>query len=988
MNRYRIRQIIGVLLFPFTDPCIQSYDYMYERYEAYNKFMNLDLGRIGIEQDKLVCNGDYKKKTDELIDYLTTRNGNRIKSYDDILMLCELYYPVLDLKQTMDEVQKIKTQNRNYSDKRENIALFYLANLVRIAHSLLTYRDGTMAIRTWNNRPKNMEKDIFYSRHIFDKVELWNMLNRFIVPDVLIAIFAVESDLNENALYEQKPNISLADKLLTKILKSGLAENHLHFNAGFNYEAVWLNRMNLSVYERPIVSREIGIQEYPLFFAAVFRLLAAHYIETITMGQSALFLTWIETIEEGAFKDTIEALYTDSYEEKDINKTWQHLWNLLDLEKVRAEADYLLYAAYNSDIELKTSSEFILLFHCYKYIKERCWDSGFAVLFLQYLRIKNQFFQKMQQSYLIPGLRYFQKYFNQAKAFEVKVAGKSGLALDVFRAQAKITCLKKLEVRIAPDISQEMLDCFNYNQCKKRIKPQLCKQLYDFLYLYRKYILENIMGVRQSVSYLENERKLSLNSKFSFSETQKDIYQIYKDTIYKMSIPTLGIVFHFIKAENLDNISGYYCWRSVGDNSARCSGYKLFWRQMMVNIAMSIEEIRTEIPKINEYIVGVDAASDENAMEPWMFAPAYQLMRSKKIVKPIVKTRTYGKTRYYNVQNVGFTYHVGEDFRHLISGLRHIDEVVEEFYYKPGDRLGHAIALGINVRKWANENEVIPMPIREYLENLLWIWGKNTNDGIHLPIQLEVLEEKIMECAKQIYQNVNGLNVRLLYWAYKRKFSHQHKEILDKVLNRENGLPKKEDVNKSAEEPQNYCRYSREECGIFTPFWTEEKLLCANYCPVFEERGNAVQLVAIQENEIEAFEILQEHLMEKVAQKGIYIETNPTSNVTIGEFDNLLEHPIFRMNPLNPHNTGGHHVMVTVNSDDPAVFNTNVENELAYIYYALDRGGYDKEESLIWIDRVRQNGLDASFVQKVKTTRDLLEEVGGILDELRTLRDS
>ena len=123
--------------------------------------------------------------------------------------------------------------------------------------------------------------------------------------------------------------------------------------------------------------------------------------------------------------------------------------------------------------------------------------------------------------------------------------------------------------------------------------------------------------------------------------------------------------------------------------------------------------------------------------------------------------------------------------------------------------------------------------------------------------------------------------------------------------------------------------------------------------------------------------------MEKIAKKGIYIETNPTSNLTIGEISEFKEHPIFKMNPIGKTNTARHHVLVTVNSDDPIIFNTNVENELAYIYYALERAGYDKEDILDWIKRVRENGMDASFIKKEKDVTTMLWEISEILDRLK-----
>lgn len=64
-------------------------------------------------------------------------------------------------------------------------------------------------------------------------------------------------------------------------------------------------------------------------------------------------------------------------------------------------------------------------------------------------------------------------------------------------------------------------------------------------------------------------------------------------------------------------------------------------------------------------------------------------------------------------------------------------------------------------------------------------------------------------------------------------------------------------------------------------------------------------------------------------------------------------------------------MFVTVNSDDPAVFNTNVENELAYIYYAAEAQGEAKSDVLEWVDKIRQYGMDASFIQNEKARTDI-----------------
>lgn len=549
--------------------------------------------------------------------------------------------------------------------------------------------------------------------------------------------------------------------------------------------------------------------------------------------------------------------------------------------------------------------------------------------------------------------------------------------LEVFRSQAKVTALKKMEIRIAPKIRRDEID-IEFDKCKCGIQDQLCNQIYEILYVYRRYILENLIGVKNA----RNVLKIEETQRTSFSETWKSIRTSIQDRM-NIHVPTIGIVFHFLKTELLDNTTGFFCWRKLKDNNGKYSNHGLMVRKHMENVAIAIEGLRGTISGLDEYIVGIDAASDENAMEPWMFAPAYIKMRSRIFTKPIKKQN--GKS-YRTIQNVGFTYHVGEDFRHIISGLRHIDEVVEQFHYKPGDRLGHAIALGINIDRWVMDNEVVAMPILEYMENLLWMWGKNVYDGINLPIQLENLEERIIKCAKKLYQNSESITIRMLYDAYKMKFRVDHWSIMDKMLEEMEREDRKECINcdqRSSTKMRTVCYYSGEKCSLDCLGWTSQKLMCTNYCPVFEEKYKKVILVTVPPDEIATYEYLQEYLLTKMERKGIYIETNPTSNVTIGDFSDFHEHPIFRMNSLKAKNERDHHVMVTINSDDPAVFNTNVENELAYIYYAMEHEGFAKEYVLNWIDKIRQNGLDASFIQTEKSSFQIMQEISGILDEIR-----
>lgn len=965
MNRTRINQLLGVLLFPYLDPGLIKKDYFRKRYETYLDYMKISGNRAVDLGKKWEKNRKYQKTTEELIEYLHAKSRAGIKSYDDLLMFCESYYPFAEIE--------------SRCGKTDSILDTYFDTLIRIAESLLTYCDGVASIRTWNID----EKDIFYSRYVFDKVQIWNMLCCYMVPDVLIAAFAVECRLDIEALYGQKPYIFLADKLFAKTLKRGVAENHLHFNAGFDYETIWLNTMKLSNLfrvnrEAEGIERDKGEQRWA---AAVFRRLAAEFFEDEIKRSECkrrTFIQWVIDTKREQTLSILKTLYlgTRQITMEDSVEASEWLKTILAEQETEEQTDYLLATVYKAYLELKTSSEFILLFDSFAYRKICKEDECFFRIFLQYLRIKNEMFQEQQQSNLIPGLRHFQKYFDAAKKSVLSTAGNESLALDVFRVQARQTCLKKLEIRIAPHVDMDKLSGIDEYSERGYIREALCKQLYKIFYLYRRYLFEGILGVKKTNEQLLLEEQAQQKGRFSFYVSVKEICEKNQARIQEISMPTLGIVYHLLKTENLDHVSGYSCARAIHKVEGLSLGHRLFPREMMGRITQTIEELRTEIPVVNEYIVGLDAASDENAMEPWMFASAYNRMRSREKTKPVIKGGIEYNQQYSTIQNVGFTYHVGEDFRHIASGLRHVDEVIERFHYKPGDRLGHALVLGTDIDRWIQENEIVALPLGEHLDNLLWIWGKSVYDGIELSIQLERLEKEILETAKKIYDNRYGaLTVMMLYDAYKAKFSSSHKEI---IIN----LNQKREKEEKKEMWKGYCKFAWENCNMDAELllWDKEKLVYTNYCPVFEERRNKVIRLSIADSEAVYYKELQEYLLHRIEQAGIYVETNPTSNVTIGDMDDLREHPIFRMNSLSPE---GHHVMVTVNSDDPAVFNTNVENELAYIYYAMEHGGYAKEDILDWIDKIRQNGMDASFVQRVKDVRTLLFEVSIILDELK-----
>ena len=134
----------------------------------------------------------------------------------------------------------------------------------------------------------------------------------------------------------------------------------------------------------------------------------------------------------------------------------------------------------------------------------------------------------------------------------------------------------------------------------------------------------------------------------------------------------------------------------------------------------------------------------------------------------------------------------------------------------------------------------------------------------------------------------------------------------------------------------------------------------------------------ITEQDFFIIEALQQMLKKKLGREGIVIEVNPSSNTTIADLDNFRENQFYQMNKAND----GQNFIICINSDDPAVFNTNVSNELAYIYYGMLEQNINREAALLWIDQIRKNGLESSFIRHQESDEILLKNLSDLIEHM------
>ncbi|MGI8857637.1 MAG: adenosine deaminase [Thermomicrobiales bacterium] len=88
-------------------------------------------------------------------------------------------------------------------------------------------------------------------------------------------------------------------------------------------------------------------------------------------------------------------------------------------------------------------------------------------------------------------------------------------------------------------------------------------------------------------------------------------------------------------------------------------------------------------------------------------------------------------------------------------------------------------------------------------------------------------------------------------------------------------------------------------------------------------------------------------LVAHLAARGIPLEINPTSNIRLGIYPDLAAHPLRRL-----HDAG---LIITINSDDPPLFNTTLNDEVALLAAPFGL-------SVAAIDEILLNGVRYAFL--------------------------
>lgn len=444
--------------------------------------------------------------------------------------------------------------------------------------------------------------------------------------------------------------------------------------------------------------------------------------------------------------------------------------------------------------------------------------------------------------------------------------------------------------------------------------------------------------------------------------------------------PKLSFVLHFLKHDQ---------WTSDNDYellSPRDSNL----RKKNALMANAVIETMEKHPEIMKYVTAIDAASDEINCRPEVFAPYFRKIKGFR--------RCSELCGYYEDQLIPIpriTYHAGEDFLDPIDGMRAIDEAIRFCEMQAGDRLGHALALGIDCEKWYHfKHNTVLLRKQDHLDNLVWLYGKMHQYGCFNSGAEDQIMEQFRKYFNEIYTSNldDSLHSSKLFSVdimnYYASFGLRGNDPTLYISNPELGPNTLESI-KEAEENGEEWRVRKNYGSSYDPL----SMILFHYYhfnPNMKKTADRPIAYQMTKEIIQAVCAVQERMMYDIASGSICIECNPSSNYLIGTFKDYMQHPIFTFNskhlypPTHPkYAQKNPYICASINTDDLGIFSTNLENEYALMACALETyNDYCHHETVIspdniykWLDQIRQNGCMQSFLH-IDRSKQMISDVG------------
>lgn len=356
--------------------------------------------------------------------------------------------------------------------------------------------------------------------------------------------------------------------------------------------------------------------------------------------------------------------------------------------------------------------------------------------------------------------------------------------------------------------------------------------------------------------------------------------------------------------------------------------YALLFKDLKNQAAILMDMLKYE-PRLTRWIRGVDAAANEMHAPPEFFGPLFRVLAKSGIAH--------------------ITYHVGEDFPHLISGIRSIDDALRFLPLRNGDRLGHCTAIGITPDTWKRSlPSSLSMTKDTRLLDLVFIWRELRSHPELLRYASDAAIEAV-RLAHEVFLLEEEISITTLDKVFSlRGILAESEGMLDEL----DGPLKPKSLWLEEFE---YIKELAKTAGMERPLKLYKQWLTSE--DVRKQRNEYVE-VDLEYLPNEAVILLQQVVMAKMAYRNIAIESPPTSNTRISQYQDVSEHHIFRWMGLPGEVIEGDVPMsICLGSDDPGIFAADLKSEFYHLFAVLTRKfGLSPAEALRKVAEVNENG--------------------------------
>ena len=809
----------------------------------------------------------------------------------------------------------------------------------------------------------------------------WSWLCRALPPDLLrVARGVVDPDAHQFPLHPVMEQL-LRDK--------GFAETHLHLGASPDFSIAWASLMwGLTKNESKHSDfkhfgadfdhgRDLGT--WVLYSAVVRLLLAQRLFDDSSLGTSEKDLlqyaceknthrlnviecsrlaTLLTEFRQGKWSESLGLRAGAKSEEQLIKRfartraLFRRLIGSPEIFRSRHAESWELQSRQNperrSDIYLNdplarivgwrptevSSPETLFVSKALKHIEQNKEDTEFAALFWQVTRIRCLVYRHVVQRPLTPGLQWFVMFFSRIKPVRRNIPERI-LAATAARVCGKEFGLRSLEVRLGTE--ESITECLQkVKNIEKGTHPE-----------------DKYVGWR-SAQILNREQLDELNKE--------------REKTGKFEV---GIIFHFsrkrgggweegkLNAFGLDNsypgnaYSGQGPKRKLIRGAGNPSGFRFarFYMQQRRH-AQALVSLFQKYPYSLRTVRGFDLCTDEAGVPVWVMAPLIKWVRAAG-QEASVQLKHRGE---FNIPPTRLSVHAGEDFVHLLTGLRRLDETLTYLRLEEGDRLGHALALGIDPQGWCGRVGRVVITREERLFDLVWEWSCYAKNNIG------VASERLAYVRTEI--------VRLAQFIFGKPCAPEElmdfvDQLHDEKCLRTEGFPDNSSIK--AYNTENQSERNQEKSLTLLSDYLRDKDIW--------RRGRVSETIDLRnaKHEQESLCRLQDGLRQKVGRLCLTVEVNPSSNLLIGDLGNFSGHPLWRLKPVIPTDDISP-LSICIGSDDPLTFATTLPHEYQLLFDSLILSGHSHDVALNWLNATRAAGMQSRFTLSPNVT-NLSEEL-------------